>query len=288
MKYQFMKTHRQEFALKRMCEVLLASRAGFYAWLKKPESKRKKEDKKLLAKIKESFERSRKNYGYRRVQEGLEAQNEPVDKHRIARLMKENNLKPKTRKRFKVTTDSKHNKPVYENKLQRQFNDATGSNQRWVSDITYLPTSEGWLYLAVVIDLYSRKVVGWSMSDRIKEGLVIDALRMALFRRKVSSKLLLHSDRGSQYSSENYQQLLRQHQIECGMSRKGNCWDNAVAESFFHTLKTECTHHERFKTREEARKVVFDYIEVFYNHHRRHSYLGYVSPAQYENLTAAK
>jgi transposase InsO family protein len=172
--------------------------------------------------------------------------------------------------------------------LQRQFKDATGPNQRWVSDITYLPTSEGWLYLTVVMDLYSRKVVGWPMSDRMKEGLVIDALRMALFRRKVPSKLLLHSDRGSQYASDNYQQLLRQHQIKCSMSRKGNCWDNAVMESFFHTLKTECTHHERFKTREEARKVVFDYIEVFYNHHRRHSYLAYVSPAEYEKLAVAK
>lgn len=169
--------------------------------------------------------------------------------------------------------------------LERQFN-AIFANERWVSDITYIPTVEGWLYLAVIMDLFSRKIVGWAMSSRLKESLVIEALRMALFRRKISSSLLLHSDRGSQYASNNFQQLLRDHGILCSMSRKGDCWDNAAMESFFHTLKTECVYHERYKTRDEAKKSVFDYIEVFYNRRRKHSYLGYQSPERYEQLAS--
>ena len=195
--------------------------------------------------------------------------------------MKENDIRPKTKRKFKVTTDSKHNKPIHNNHLKRQFNALT-PNQRWVSDITYIPTIEGWLYLAVIMDLFSRKIIGWSMSDRMKETLVIDALNMALFKRKIASTALLHSDRGSQYASENYQQLLRDNRIECSMSRSGDCWDNAAMESFFHTLKTECVHHERYLTRDEAKKSVFDYIEIFYNRQRKHSYLGYKSPEQYE------
>jgi putative transposase len=172
-------------------------------------------------------------------------------------------------------------KPIHDNHLNRQFN-AIVPNQRWVSDITYIPTVEGWLYLAVVMDLFSRRIIGWSMSDRMKESLVIDALKMTLFRREIHSKVLLHSDRGSQYASERFQKLLRDNAIECSMSRKGDCWDNAAMESFFHTLKTECIHHEKYLTRDEAKKSVFDYIEVFYNRQRKHSYLGYLSPAQYE------
>jgi len=153
-----------------------------------------------------------------------------------------------------------------------------------VSDITYVPTAEGWLYLAVIMDLYSRRIVGWSMSNRMQESLVIDAMRMALLRRKIKSNLLLHSDRGSQYASDNFQKLLREHGIDCSMSRKGNCWDNAAMESFFHSLKTECIHHERFLTRCDAKKTIFDYIEVFYNQKRRHSFLNYLSPVEHERL----
>lgn len=217
------------------------------------------------------------------MQRDLIADGEHCGKERVLRLMREYKIQPKTRRKFKVTTDSKHTKLVYENHLERQFH-ASQPNQRWVSDITYIPTQEGWLYLAVMMDLYSRKIVGWSMSSRMQESLVCDALKMALFRRKVASTLLLHSDRGSQYASYNFQYLLRQHQIGCSMSRKGNCWDNAAMESFFHTLKTECIYHERFKSRDDAKKTIFDYIEVFYNQQRRHSFLNYQTPAAYEKL----
>jgi transposase InsO family protein len=264
-----------------MCKILTVSRSGFYAWSIRQESQRKFEDKRLIALIKEIFKNSRDTYGYRRILAALRDINENCGKQKILRLMRENNIRPKTRRKFTVTTNSKHNKPIYDNILARQF-DAVAPNQRWVSDLAYIPTTEGWLYLAVILDLYSRKVIGWAMSDRMKDQLVTDALKMALFRRKVRSDLLLHSDRGSQYASDNMQQLLRQNNILCSMSRKGNCWDNAVAESFFHSLKTECVYHERYLTRDDAKKSIFDYIEVFYNRQRRHSYLGYKSPEQFE------
>jgi len=267
-----------------MCEILSVSRSGFYAWCKRPESRRQRENKRLGALIKVSFEKSRQTYGYRRVRKDLQMQSEICSEYRVSQLMKKHDLRAKARKKFKITTDSKHNKPIHENLLCRQFN-ATTPNQRWVSDITYIPTTEGWLYLAVMMDLYSRRIVGWSMSNRLQESLVINAMRMSLFRRKVKSSLLLHSDRGSQYASDNFQNLLKENSINCSMSRKGNCWDNAAMESFFHTLKVECINHENFKTRDEAKKVIFDYIEVFYNKQRRHSYLNYLSPVQFEELT---
>lgn len=268
-----------------MCKIFSVSRAGFYAWRKRPESKRKCDDKRYLALIISSFKNSRETYGYRRIHADFCEMNEPCGKHHIARLMCEHGIRPKTQRKFRVTTDSKHNKPIFDNRLERQFN-AIFANERWVSDITYIPTVEGWLYLAVIMDLFSRKIVGWAMSSRLKESLVIEALRVALFRRKISSSLLLHSDRGSQYASNNFQQLLRDHGILCSMSRNGDCWDNAAMESFFHTLKTECVYHERYKTRDEAKKSVFDYIEVFYNRCRKHSYLGYQSPERYEQLAS--
>jgi transposase InsO family protein len=278
-----MQEHCKEFSIQRMCDVFAVSRSGYYAWRTRPESPRKCHDRRLLTLIKTSFKQSRETYGYRRIHDDIRELNESCSKHRIARLMRENHIHPKTRKKFKVTTDSKHTKPIHENHLARQFT-AKAPNQRWVSDVTYIPTTEGWLYLAVIMDLFSRKIVGWSMSHRMKESLVIDALKMALFRRKISSKLLLHSDRGSQYASDNFQQLLRDNRIECSMSRKGNCWDNAAMESFFHSLKTECVYHERYLTRNEAKKSIFDYMEVFYNRQRKHSYLGYRTPEKYEQL----
>jgi len=276
-----MEANNKEFHIQTMCTIFGVSRAGFYAWRKRPESQRKSADKRFLNIIKERFKKSRKTYGYRRIHDDFMDLKEPCGKHRIARIMKENDICPKTKKKFKVTTDSNHNKPIHENHLNRQFHAET-PNQRLVSDITYIPTVEGWLYLAVVMDLFSRKIIGWSMSGRMKESLVIDALKMALFRRKINANILFHSDRGSQYASENFQQLLNDNRIECSMSRRGNCWDNAAMESFFHSLKTECVYHERYLTRDEAKKSVFDYIEVFYNRQRKHSYLGYKSPEQYE------
>lgn len=271
----------KQFSIQAMCKVLTVSRAGFYSWSTRQESQRKLDDKRILVLIRDVFKSSRDTYGYRRILAALRDMNETCSKHKILRLMRENNIRPKTRRKFKVTTNSKHNKPIHANSLDRQFNPQS-ANQRWVADITYIPTSEGWLYLSIIMDLYSRKVIGWAMSDRMTDSIVTDALKMALFRRKVRSDLLLHSDRGSQYASDNMQQLLRNNKIECSMSRKGNCWDNAVAESFFHSLKTECVYHERYLTRDSAKKSIFDYIEVFYNRQRRHSYLGYKSPEQYE------
>jgi transposase InsO family protein len=283
MKFRFMQEHHAEFRIQMMCDIFSVSRAGFYAWRKRPESQRKRDNQRFLLHIKASFRQSRQTYGYRRIYADLCENQEVCGKHRVARLMRENNIKPKTRRKFKVITDSKHNKPIHGNHLARQF-EASEINQRWVSDITYVSTAEGWLYLAVIMDLYSRKIIGWSMSSRIQEDLVINALRMALFQRKINAELLLHSDRGSQYASDNYQKLLRNHKIECSMSRKGNCWDNAAMESFFRSLKTECVYQRRYLTRDEAKSSIFDYIEVFYNRQRKHSYLGYKSPEQYEKL----
>ena len=276
-----MKSNSKVFHIQTMCTALCVSRAGFYAWRKRPECQRKCDDKRFLAIIKDRFEKSRKTYGYRRIHNDFLDLKEPCGRNRVARLMRENNIQPKIKRKFKLTTDSKHNKPIHNNHLNRQFNAAI-PNQRWVSDITYIPTVEGWLYLAVIMDLYSRKIIGWSMSDRMKESLVINALKMALFKRKINSNVLFHSDRGSQYASDNFQQLLRDNRIKCSMSRKGDCWDNAAMESFFHSLKTECIYQEKYLTRNDAKKSVFDYMEVFYNRQRKHSYLGYQSPEQYE------
>ena len=200
--------------------------------------------------------------------------------------MQEAQLRCKTQRRFKATTNSQHNQPIAPNQLARQFT-VNQANQAYVGDITYIPTAEGWLYLAVVIDLYSRQVVGWSMAEHMRTSLVNDALMMAIWRRKPPRGLLWHSDRGSQYAAEAHRLLLQQQGIQQSMSRKGNCWDNAVAESFFHTLKTECVNHERYVSRDAARKSIFDYIEVFYNRQRLHSHNGYLSPVAFEKLQKA-
>lgn len=268
-----------------MCRALSVSRSGFYAWSIRPESNREQRNKQLLVLIKSSFARSRKTYGYRRIHKDLKMMKVSCGKHRIAKLMQANNIVPKMRKKFRVTTNSTHLRPIQENSLKREFNTDL-PNQRWVSDITYIPTNEGWLYLSTVMDLYSRKIVGWAMADNMKESLVIDAVKMAITQRKIKRGLLLHSDRGIQYASDNYQPILEENQIKSSMSRKGDCWDNAVMESFFHTLKTECIYHERLETRNDAKKVIFDYIEVFYNRQRRHSYLDYKSPTEFERTTA--
>ena len=234
--------------------------------------------------IKQIFEESRGLYGARRIRRKLLQLGKAVSRKRIARLMKATSLYCKTKRRFKVTTNSKHNRPVSPNLLQRQFN-VSRPNQYWVGDITYIPTSKGWLYLATVIDLYSRKVIGWSMSNRMQASLVNDALLMAIWQRKPAKGLVWHTDRGSQYASQSHRDILKEHHIIQSMSRKGDCWDNAVAESFFHTLKTELTHHHKFKNREEAKHVIFEYIEVFYNRIRIHSANNYMSPVDFEKTT---
>jgi len=280
-KYAFMNEYQAHYKISAMCRVFDVSRSGYYEWLTRDPSEHKKEDDRLRAIIKESFEQSRQTYGSRRVQSDLSEQGNSVSRQRIARLMKEENLQVKTKKKFRVTTDSKHHLPVATNLLNREFS-VDEPNKVYTGDITYVWTEEGWLFLAVVLDLFSRYVVGWSMSARMKAALVCQAMEMACQRRSSRGEIIAHSDRGSQYASEEYQNLLKDNAMVCSMSRKGNCWDNAPTESFFHTLKTELIHHRKFATRQEAMDAIFEYIEVFYNRQRKHSTLDYRSSEAYE------
>jgi putative transposase len=269
-----------------MCETLQVSRSFYYEWVNRMPTAREVEDGTLKNIIEVEFTKSRAVYGTRRLKQTLARQNFTVSRRRIGRLMSEMNLACKTKRKFKATTNSAHESPIADNVLNREFS-VEKPNQTYVGDITYISTHEGWLYLAVVIDLYSRNVVGWSMSERMQTSLVNDALMAAIWKRKPAEGLVWHTDRGSQYASESHRLLLAQHGIVQSMSRKGNCWDNAVSESFFHTLKTELIHHENYRTREQAKKSVFEYIEVFYNRQRLHSKNGYLSPVGFESLLKA-
>jgi transposase InsO family protein len=257
------------------------SRSCYYEWLNSPKTDREKENEKYIILLNALFEKGRGSYGTRRLKNKFAEQGIIISRRRIGRLMKQAGLWCKTKKKFRVTTDSKHNKSIAPNLLERQFT-VSQADRYYVGDITYIYTQEGWLYLAVVIDLFSRKVVGWSMNQRMKAQLVNDALLMAIWKRKPSKYLVWHTDRGSQYASDSHRAILKEHPIIQSMSRKGNCWDNAVSESFFHTLKTELVHHCQFKTRTEAKQAIFEYIEVFYNRERIHSTNDYLSPVDYE------
>lgn len=270
-----------------MCRVLKVSRSGYYAWRGRPESERDMENRRLVDRIRIVHKKSRKTYGSLRVHSQLVLDGERCSRGRVERLMSANGIRAKGRRKFVATTDSKHDLPVAENVLGRDFSVAE-PDRVWVSDITYIPTDEGWLYLAGVVDLCSRTAVGWSMSEGLERQLVMDALKMAYLRRRPCKGLIHHSDRGSQYASADYRQLLSDYGMQMSMSRKGDCWDNAVMESFFGTLKKELVHHRRYRTREEARREIFNYIEIFYNRQRLHSSLGYLPPAEYENLIAAR
>lgn len=283
MKYAFIQEHEAVFLVSRMCRVFEVSRSGFYEWLSRPESARKQADRQLTEGIKQAFEDSRQTYGTRRIQNDLDQQGQCVSRARIGRLMRQAGLRGKTRRRFRATTNSNHTLPVAPNRLDRQFQVAE-PDRVYVGDITYVATGEGWLYLAVFLDLFSRQVVGWAMSAWMTADLVVDALQMARWRRRPDKGLLVHSDRGSQYASGRFQTMLKDHGYIGSMSRKGNCWDNAPAESFFHTLKTELIHHCRFETREEAKQQIFEYIEVFYNRQRKHSTVGYQTPAEFDQM----
>ena len=265
-----------------MCNVLDVSRSGYYAWRKAEPSARSEENKRLTAKIVEVHEDSRRSYGSPRVHAELVAQGFEVGRNRIARLMRDEGIVGRRKPRFRKTTDSNHKLPVAGNVLDRQF--ATDEPDRaWVADITYVWTQQGWLYLAVIIDLFARRVVGWSMADHMRTELVLDALTAALGSRLPSpTGLVFHSDRGSQYASGDYQKALAAAGVTCSMSRRGNCWDNAVAESFFSTLKTELVHNVIFLTRESAQNAIAEWIEMFYNGKRRHSSLGYATPLEAE------
>ncbi len=265
-----------------MCKVFKVNASSYYHWCRTG-CIIEKVDEELNNIIQSIFNAGRKAYGQRRIKEALEKKHGLiVSKRRIGNIMKSLNLVPKMRKKFKVnTTDSNHNLPIAPNILDRDFN-SDAPDTKYVGDITYIHTSEGWLYLATVIDLYSRKIIGWSMADNMKVSLVNDALEMAIKRRNPPAGLIWHTDRGSQYASHSHRDLLKEHSIVQSMSRKGNCWDNAVAESFFHSLKTEFTNHEIFETRAKANEMIFEYIEVFYNRERMHSSNNYLSPLEFE------
>ena len=268
-----------------MCRALTVSPAGYYTWAGRPESDRSVHNRALLSAIRVIHRESRETYGSPSIWDALVKRGHGVGENRIARLMRVEGIRAKTVKKWRATTQSNHRLPVAENTLNRQFT-VEHPNRVWAGDITYVWTTEGWLYLAVVLDLYSRTVIGWAMGHRLTVDLAEHALTMALANRKPTAGLLHHSDRGSQYAATSYQQLLTTHGITTSMSRRGNCWDNACVESFFGTLKRELVYHRHYATREEAKQDIFEYIEVFYNRRRRHSTLGYDSPAEFEARTA--
>lgn len=264
-----------------MCRVLEASRSGFYDWRNRPRGKRREENEKLLMAIRESFHTSKRNYGSPRIKEDLRAKGIRCGKNRVAKIMKANGIVAKSKRKFRATTNSKHNLPVAENLLKQKFV-ATGPNKVWCSDITYIHTLEGWLYLVVILDVFSRRVVGWAMSERLTADFVMRALHQAMGRRNPVLGCIFHSDRGVQYACSDFRKILEKYGFLQSMSRKGDCYDNAVAESFFHTLKTEHVYQCKYTTRAEAKQSIFEYIEMFYNRQRRHSTLGYRSPVSFE------
>ena len=285
MKFAFVEAGKAWAPVRALCKAVGVSRSGFYAWTRRTSSARARGDAKLRVHIAAIHKRSRGIYGSPRVHAELRAAGTQVGRKRVARLMRDLSIRSRSRRRFKATTDSKHAFPVAANVLDRQFT-VDKPDKAWVADITYVWTDEGWLYVAAVLDLFSRRVVGFAMSDRIDRRLALDALASAAAQRGPSAKLIHHSDRGSQYASADYRAALSTLGLTCSMSRKGNCWDNAVAESFFATLKTELVYLRRFATRSEAREAIFDFIEVFYNRQRRHSTLGFKSPVEFEKKFA--
>jgi len=276
-----MHEHRPQWPLRILCRSLKVLRSGYYTWRRRPTSARARRRDQLGAAIREAHVQSRRTYGSPRVHAALNRGGVTCCVNTVARIMREDSLRAKTRRKYKTTTDSSHRLPVAENLLNRGFV-RNRPNEAWVADITFIPTDEGWLQPATELDLYSRRIVGWAMSERMTSDLVIEALTMAVERRRPPTGLIHHSDRGSQYASRAFQRLLAAHGLICSMSRKADVYDNAVAESFFGTLKTELVHLARYATRQEAKQAIFEWIEVFYNRQRLHSSLGYKSPADFE------
>jgi transposase InsO family protein len=283
MKYQFIEQHKHEFPVVVMCQVLGVSESGFYAWRKRPACRHHQEDAQLMQEIRQVFVAHRGRYGSPRIHSELKDQGRHIARKRVARLMREAEMCAGRKRRRVQTTRRDLAHPVAPNVLNRAFT-AEEPNTKWVTDITYIPTAQGWLYLAVMLDLYSRAVVGWSMSDCCDEALAENALNMAVSRRRPKAGFLHHSDRGSQYTSQAYQTRLEQVGAVVSMSRKGNCWDNAAMESFFGSLKEECVGNQVYSSHEQARQALFEYLEIYYNRQRRHSTLGYVSPLVYEQM----
>lgn len=281
MRFQYIENQRNEFPATRMCGVLGVSSSGYYAWCKRPPSKREMANRELCKKIEVVYNENHKVYGSPRIYHALKKQGVVCSENRVARLMRLRGLRARQTKRFKVTTKRNKAHPVAPNLLNRDF-EANRPNQKWLTDITYILTLEGWLYLAAVLDLYSRRIIGWAMSDRMTSDLTVDALKMAIVQRQPELALLHHSDQGSQYTDGTYQALLKNHGIQVSMNGVGSWYDNAPMESFFGTLKSEWVYHRVYRTRDEARSDIFYYIEVFYNRRRLHSSLGYLSPEEYE------
>ncbi len=281
MKYQFIEENRSIYPITRMCSILEVSENGYYNWRKRGKSQRKQDDEQLVSRIEDAYNENRGVYGSPRIHAELKAQGIRCGRKRIARLMREQNISARRKRRQAKKTDSNHSSPIASNLLERDFT-ADAPNKKWMTDMTFIATSEGWLYLAGVIDAYSRRLIGWAMGSEHDSELVKQALHMALVVRRPGTGLVHHSDRGSEYASKSYQEMLHQHKIQISMSRKGDCYDNAMIESFWGTLKEECFSLEVFHTRREAKTAIFEYIEVFYNRKRRHSSLGYLSPVDYE------
>ena len=281
MRYRFIDAHKKAWPVNLMCGVLNVSRSGFYHWLGRGLSRRTQSNKELDRRIREFFARHRQRYGAPRITDDLHDEGIECSENRVARRMWALGLKAIQAKKFKVTTDSNHSKPVAPDLIEQDFS-AQAPNEKWVSDISYIWTDEGWLYLAVIMDLYSRAIVCWSMSRRMTQQLVCDALTMALFRRHFPKGTIIHSDRGSQYCSKRYQRLIRNNGLRCSMGHTANCYDNAAMESFFHTLKVELVHRERYLTRRIAKHRIFEYIETYYNRQRKHSAIGHRIPMLFE------
>jgi putative transposase len=286
MRFRLIADHRDVWPVRVMCDALSMSPSGFYAWRSRPESLRRIANRELLVDIRRVHAQHRERYGAPRIHAELRAEGLTVSRKRVARLMRRHGIRARAPRRYRVcTTDSKHALPVAENLLDQNFI-ADRPDQVWLADITYIPTGEGWLYLAVILDLFTRKVVGWAMRDHMRAELTIAALIMAIQRRRPAAGLIHHSDRGSQYAAGDYRDILQAVVITQSMSRKGNCWDNAPMESFFGTLKTELVHHSEYPDREAARRDLFAYIEGYYNRQRRHSAIGYKTPEQAEAKSA--
>ncbi len=287
MKYQVMNEQRGTHGVEKMAEVLGVARSGYYSWIEGGQSVRAVEEKQLVEKIKEIQEEVSHRYGSPRMRAELLRRGRRVSKKRVARIMRENTLGARPKRRFVVTTRSEKGQEVAENLLDRNFA-VPAANRVWVSDITYVATAAGWMYLCSVLDLYSRRVVGWSLSIRVDTELVLAAVAMAVIRRRPPKGLMFHSDRGVQYTSGEFQKIAKGYGFIQSMSRRGDCWDNACAETFFKTVRTELIRGKIYRSREEAREEIFKYIEVFYNRKRLHSYLGYLSPTEYEQLEERK
>jgi putative transposase len=288
MKYRFVAAERASYPVRLLCKVVGVVASGFYAWLRRVPSRRQADDQRVKEKVEQIFQASRQTYGSPRIHAELQEAGLRISRKRVARLMRESGIVALVRRRrVPRTTDSRHHHLVAPNLLEQKFT-ADRPNAVWLADISYIPTGEGWLYLAAIKDMATREIVGWSMADHLLAELTCDALVMAIQRRQPPAGLIHHSDRGVQYACTDYQAILARHGLLCSMSRRGNCYDNAPMESFFGSLKNELVHHTRFPTREAARRALFEYIEIFYNRRRRHSGLGYLTPARaYEQMARA-